>query len=109
MVPRILLLSTAILLSGCATTKDVIPIGNGNYEIAGSSVTALSSGGAEKVKLMRVASQYCTGFGKQMVLVGSRATDGQVGDSAFVESSDGVGSAVHAGTRATADVIFHCE
>ena len=40
-------------LAGCATNSGVVPIGNGNYEVTGSSATALASGGSQKMKLLK--------------------------------------------------------
>jgi hypothetical protein len=109
--------TAALSIVGCATTSDVVPIGNGNYEIAGSSATALSSGGSQKVKLIRVANKYCGEQGKQATLVAANATNGRVGSAAFASGNayaPGTGAtfnatAVHPGQGATADVVFRCE
>jgi hypothetical protein len=107
----------SLIAIGCATTSDVVPIGNGNYEIAGSSATALSSGGSQKVKLIKIANQYCGAQGRQATLVSADATNGRVGSGAFANGSayaPGAGAsfnatAVHPGQRATADVVFRSE
>lgn len=112
-----LIAAISLFAVGCATTSDVVPIGNGNYEIAGSSATALSSGGSEKVKLLKIANQYCGAEGKQATLVSADATNGRVGSGAFANGNaygpaSGASfnaTAVHPGQRATADVIFRCE
>jgi hypothetical protein len=109
--------AVSLFMVGCATTSEVVPIGNGNYEIAGSSATALASGGSEKVKLIKVANKYCGGQGKQATLVNADATNGRVGSGAFASGNayaPGAGAtfnatAVHPGQRATADVVFRCE
>lgn len=102
-----------LMVAGCATTSEVVQIGSGNYEIAGSSATALSSGGSEKVKLLKVANQYCAGQGKQMTLVNAEDTNGHMGafatGSAYVPGAGANFTAVQAGRRATADVVFHCD
>ena len=111
----------AFALSGCATTSAVVPIGQGVYEIAGSSATAFSSGGAQRVRLIQAANKYCAKQGKSATVVDSEATNGQVGSYASVqgssygnghgynESSSLNGMAVRAGRKATADVRFRCE
>ncbi|MFL6603945.1 MAG: hypothetical protein ACJ8R9_21820 [Steroidobacteraceae bacterium] len=104
-------------LAGCATNSGVVPIGNGNYEITGSSATALPSGGSQKMKLLKTANQYCATQGKQVTLVNAQSTDGRVGSAASANGSayaPGAGAsfnaqAVHPGSAANADVIFRCE
>jgi hypothetical protein len=106
-----------LFMVACATTSEVVPIGNGNYEIAGSSATALASGGSEKVKLIKVANKFCGDQGKQANLVGAEATNGRVGSGAFASGNayaPGAGAtfnatAVRPGQRATADVVFRCD
>jgi hypothetical protein len=106
-----------VLIGGCATNSGVVPIGNGNYEIAGRSATALSSGGSEKLKLMKTANDYCGAQGKTAILVDAQSSDGRVGSAAWANGSayaPGAGAtynatAVHPGTAANADVIFRCE
>lgn len=133
------LLSTVVsfLIVGCATTSPVVPIGNGNYEITGSSATALASGASQKVRLLEVANKYCNAVGRQMVLVNSTDTNGHVGSAAWAngraqaasasasyhEGLFGRGAAasasaadasyhsefIHPGRRASADVEFRCQ
>lgn len=115
--PASLVAVISLITVGCASTSDVVSIGNGNYEIAGSSTTALSSGGSEKVKLIKIANQYCGAQSKQATLVSADATNGRVGSGAFANGSayaPGAGArsnatAIHPGQRATADVVFRCE
>ncbi|MGB6450333.1 MAG: hypothetical protein WBE92_06245 [Steroidobacteraceae bacterium] len=129
--------ATLVGVAGCATTSPVVPIGNGNYEIAGSSATALSSGAAQKVRLLQVANQYCNATGKQMVLMDANDINGHVGSGAFANGSAraaeagasyheglfgqggstyaGASSAsynsgfIHPGQKASADVVFRCQ
>ena len=106
-----------LALAGCATNSGVVPIGNGNYEITGSSATALASGGSQKMKLMRTANDYCSSQGKTATLVSANSSDGRVGSGAWAHGNayaPGAGAtysatAVHPGTPANADVIFRCE
>jgi hypothetical protein len=110
-------ISTLAILSGCATNSGVVPIGNGNYEITGSSATALTSGGSQKMKLMQAANQYCGQQGKTATLLSAQSTDGHVGAFASANGSayaPGGGAnynatAVQPGQRANADVVFRCE
>lgn len=117
-IRTITLLSAALLLAACASTPaDVVSIGHGNYEIAGSSATAFSSGGTEKVKLLRVANQYCAQQGKQATLVGATDTNGRLGSGSFAQGSafapqagaNFTVSSYRGGRRATADVVFQCQ
>ena len=102
MPSRILLLLAVCFLSACATTQDVVPIGHGNYELAGSSVTAFSSGGAEKIKLLRIANQYCGKQGKSANLLDGTQSNGTT-LTAFQRGG------VFSGRHATADVVFQCQ
>jgi hypothetical protein len=105
------------VLSGCATNSGVVPIGNGNYEISGSSATALASGGSQKMKLMKAANEYCRAQGKSATLLNAQSTDGRVGSAAWANGGANVSGssatynaeAVHPGKAANADVIFRCE
>lgn len=113
--PTVLLL--AVILSGCASTSPIVPVGKGVYEISGSSATALSSAGAQRVRLIQKASEYCGKLGKTVNVVDSSGSNGRVGSyanvsgNAYGQSSGGsvYGSAVTPGQRATADVLFRCE
>ncbi len=135
--PALLTTLVSLVIVGCATTTPVVPIGNGNYEIAGSSATALASGASQKVRLLQVANQYCNAAGKQLVLVDANDTNGHVGSGAWANANAhaaagaasyheglfGRGAAasaaesdasyqsgfIHPGQRATADVVFRCQ
>lgn len=104
-------------LAGCASTSQIVPIGNGVYEIAGSSATALSSAGAQRVRLIEKASEYCGKLGKNVDVVDSSGSDGHMGSFASVSGNaygpgsgaNVYGSAMSPGQRATADVLFRCE
>lgn len=97
------------LVAACASTTQVVSIGNGAYELAGSSATAFASGGAEKVRLIQRANAYCERQGKQALLIDSRDTNGHVGAYAGAHWGGGNFTAVKGGQRATADVIFRCQ
>lgn len=106
-----------LCLSACATTSPIVPVGNGVYEIAGASATALSSGGTQKVRLIQAANDFCAKQGKGATVVNAGATDGHVGSFAAINGSsygpnsgaNVYGSAATPGERATADVLFKCE
>ena len=135
--PALLIAAVSLLAAGCATTSPVVPIGNGNYEIAGSSATALASGASQKIRLLQVANRYCGAAGKQMVLVDADDTNGRVGSGAFANANAHAAAAnayaheglfgrtadasaaeadssyhsefIHPGPRANADVVFRCQ
>jgi hypothetical protein len=108
---------TLLAAVGCATNSGVVPIGNGNYEIAGHSATALSSGGSEKVRLMKSANEFCYQSGKTATLVSADATDGHAGAAAFANGNayaPNAGAQYHAsavapGKFANADLVFRCD
>jgi len=107
----------AVALAGCATTSDIVPVGHGVYEVAGSSATGMSSGGAQKVRLIKVANEFCAKQGKSATVADANDTNGHVGGFASVNgSSYGNGSSGYVSgfasgpiKRATADVTFRCE
>jgi hypothetical protein len=102
-------IAASVLAAGCATTTNVVSIGNGNYELAGSSATAFASGGTEKVRLIQRANAFCGQQGKQALLENSEDTNGHVGGYAGGSWGGGGFSAVKGGQRATADVVFRCQ
>lgn len=115
---RLLVFAVLVMgLAACATTSDVVSIGNGHYEVTGSSATAMASGASQKVKLIKVANQYCGKQGKSAELVSADSNNGQVGSGAFVSGNaygprSGAsygGSAIKPGSAANADVIFRCQ
>jgi hypothetical protein len=56
---------TAAILSACAHSG-VVSIGPGTYMIANSE-WGFTSGGVQKAKVMKEASDYCKSIGKQML------------------------------------------
>ena len=113
-----------MLLSACATNSGFIPIGNGKYEISGTSATVLSSGYGEQTTLLKMANKFCEDQGKEMVLKTSSDTSGKPGSSVsyngynnsqgdflgFRTSRQSASNyfAGHPGVKASADIIFHC-
>ena len=81
-----------VVTAGCATTSPVVPIGHGQYEITGSSLTTFASGSSQRVKLIKVANDFCTKKNKEAVIDDGTADSGRYGSN-----------------KASADVQFHCE
>jgi hypothetical protein len=111
----VLLALPAVLLVGCSSTSRFVPVGNGVYEVAGHSATALSSGGAQRIRLIEEANAYCARQGLRATVVGAEDRDGKLGDFAAISvpshHHSGKTTATYAtsGERATADVRFRCE
>ncbi|MDA3914730.1 hypothetical protein [Oleiagrimonas sp.] len=108
----------ASLLSACATNSGVLPIGGGNYELTGTGATAFNSGVGVKGDLLKQANSYCSKLGKSMVLGQAETENAHMGSFANVNGSSSNraggsgsinGSYIHPGTKASADIIFHCE
>jgi len=109
MARTIIALVALLSLSACAaTTQDVVSVGNGNYELAGTGRTAYSSGGTEKVKLLRVANTYCAKQNKQATLVQADTTDAHARPS-LLPGGILTRAGVLGGDHATADVVFQCQ
>ncbi len=81
-----------VVIAGCATTSPVVPLGHGKYEITGSSLTTFASGSSQRVKLIKVANDFCTRKTKEAVIDDGTSNSGQYGSN-----------------KASADVQFHCE
>lgn len=117
-------LLSIMLLSACATNSGFIPIGNGKYEISGTSATALSSGYGEQTNLLNMANKFCEDQGKEMVLITSSNTSGKPGSAVsyngynnsqgdflgFRTSRQSASNyfAGRPGVKASADIVFHC-
>jgi hypothetical protein len=98
-----------VLLSSCATTSPVVPIGSGRYEVTGHSATAFGTAGGQKIKLIAIANDYCSKQGKQANVEGEQGEDGHVGSFAQVNGGGVYGSAATPGKFATGDVVFSCQ
>ena len=98
----------AILVTSCATTSPIVPIGNGRYEITGHSATAFGTAGGQKVKLIAAANDYCSKLGKQINVEGEQGQDGHVGSFAQINGGGVYGAAATPGQFATGDVVFSC-
>jgi len=69
----IILIGTTALLTACAHSG-VVSIGPDTYMIA-SSEWGFSSGGVQKAKVMKEASDYCSSIGKQMLPISTSQND----------------------------------
>lgn len=58
----------ALLLAGCVTTTDVVPIGNNQFMLTGHASGGLNAGKGTAAAAQK-ASAYCSSQGKSMVLV----------------------------------------
>lgn len=105
----LLTICIAVLVSSCATTSPVVPIGGGRYEVTGHSATAFGTAGGQKIKLIAVANDYCSKQGKQANVEGEQGEDGHVGSFAQVNGGGVYGSAATPGKFATGDVVFSCQ
>ena len=89
-------LSALCGLAGCTTTK-AISIGNGEYEMAGSSATVFATGSVQKMKIIQRAGEFCKQRGEHLLLVNAQDKSGKYG------------SLFESGHKASADVIFRCQ
>lgn len=84
------LLIALLALAGCATTSDVMDVGQGNYMVGTSVRGGLTSDTEVKAGVIRRATAYCTAMQKKMELVSSTS------------------SGVQMWTPQNAEVIFRC-
>lgn len=67
------LVFAVVILSACAHSG-VVSIGPDTYMIANSE-WGFTSGGVQKAKVMKEASDYCNGIGKQMLPISTSQND----------------------------------
>ncbi|MDA3789813.1 MAG: hypothetical protein PF503_15115 [Desulfobacula sp.] len=70
---RIILILVSALIAACAHSG-VVQIGPDTYMIANSE-WGFTSGGVQKAKVMREASDYCKSIGKQMLTISTSQND----------------------------------
>ncbi|HEX7325180.1 MAG TPA: hypothetical protein VF292_07485 [Rhodanobacteraceae bacterium] len=99
----------SLILGACGTMTPIVPVGNGVYEVADSSATALSSGATQKIRLIQAAQKYCGKSGESARVVNATDTNGHVGSFAVFGARDAYGDAAKGGQRANADVQFRCQ
>ena len=86
----ITLLLASFLLTSCASTSDVIPVGKDTYTLAKSSAGMGKGGVTLKAALVKKASKFCAKEEKLLLLT----------DVTLVEQS--------VGRPASAEIIFRC-
>lgn len=94
-IVRFLTLGGLVAIVGCASTSDVVPVGNGVYQVSATSRGVLGGAGGEGTEALKAANTYCADQGKKMVA--------QASDSQGPGLNPGVGIAI------TATVRFTCE
>ena len=70
-------------MAGCAHSG-VVPIGPDTYMVANSE-WGFSSGGVQKAKVMKEASDFCARQGKEMLPISTRQNDVQFGKTPAAE------------------------
>ncbi len=68
-----LLIVAAVLIAGCVTASDVVPVGNGRFMITARASGGLNAG-KEMTKAAQDANAYCAHLGKRMVLADTQKT-----------------------------------
>ena len=58
---------SALALSGCVSTSDVVPIGKDTYVVNATSHGVLGGSGDESTEAMKTANAYCENMGKHMM------------------------------------------
>jgi len=74
----IFLLLTFILLTGCASTSEIVPAGKNKYMVSGSNLSIGASGSQIKTDLFKKASDYCTSKGEIFEPVDTSSVDYRV-------------------------------
>lgn len=60
-------LASALVLTGCVSTSDVVPIGKDTYTVNATSHGVLGGSGDESIEAMKTANAYCEKMGKHMM------------------------------------------
>jgi hypothetical protein len=64
---RAMIVLAVLMLGGCVSSSEVVPIGNGRYMITGRASGGLNAG-KETTEATKAANIYCAKQSKQMVL-----------------------------------------
>ena len=80
---KILYLGIAVLLTACAHSG-IVPTGPDTFMIANSE-WGFSSGGYQKAKVMKEASEYCKSQGKEMLPITTSQNDVSFGKTPAAE------------------------
>lgn len=78
------LVFAVVILSACAHSG-VVPIGPDTYMIANSE-WGFTSGGVQKAKVMKEASDYCNSIGKHMLPISTSQNDVALGKTPAAEA-----------------------
>jgi hypothetical protein len=83
---KILILVLALLLSACASTNDIVPVGKDTYMVSGWGKSPGGYSGAEvKANAIKEAGKFCANQGKQIQVVSSAQRDMTFGVNATAE------------------------
>jgi hypothetical protein len=63
----VLVPTTVVVVTGCVSSSEVVPIGNGRYMITGRASGGLNAG-KETTEATKAANAYCAKQSKRMVL-----------------------------------------
>jgi hypothetical protein len=85
------ILLVGLAAAACATSTDVVPVGDGVYMVANHGFMGWSSGPAQKAVALQKATEYCNGMGKELQTISA----GDSGPGGF-------------GETASAQVRFRC-
>src|ERR1700683_5480504 len=64
----------SLIVWGCASNTDVVPVGKDTYVIGEQPATGLPDLGNTKAEIIKEGSRYCAGLGKEFQLVSTQAT-----------------------------------
>jgi hypothetical protein len=76
---KLLCLAMLALVTGCASTTGVVPMGKDTYMIAREDNGPAASLGAIKAATMRDAGAFCAGMGKHMQVIKENDTPRSLG------------------------------
>ncbi len=66
---KVILLTTIILLAGCASNSGVVQIGQDTFMVSRQAATGFSGSGDLKAETFREANQYCASQNKSLQVV----------------------------------------
>ncbi len=66
---KLILLATAMIITGCATNSGVVSIGKDTFMVSRQAASGFSGSGNLKAEAFQEASQYCDSRGKSLQVV----------------------------------------
>lgn len=66
----------ALLLTGCASSSGVFPVGPDTYRVTGTAITTFGGSGTASRSAIDAATGYCASQGRTLVVVDSTASSG---------------------------------